>query len=118
MTANPFPGLTADHHELCQWCLDLGVIRVTDRSDGFKTLMLCNCHEGDQQRYHLPRWNYQLGQIFSRSLCPIQWFRPDIEAIRAGNGQKLFDAIEEKRTTWATFVRMAEDYWKQAKAGQ
>lgn len=108
------PGPKHYEHQECIDCGDLGVIRVKEKDRSFETLMLCNCEEGRRQSYQLPRWEWKHGQIFDRSKCPLEWFKPD-KSIVAMKPEFKLAGIESKIQYWRAKIQIAEGFWAQAK---
>lgn len=77
--------------------------------------MLCNCLEGVNQRYALPRWEWKYGQLFKREVCPLEWFKPDMVVMAPSGHMKLRETIDHKIRYWRAKVNIAEGYWEQAK---
>lgn len=101
--------------EMCFQCDDLGVVRVISREEPIESLMLCDCEEGRDQRYALPRWEYNLGRLYRREKCPLSWFKPDMVVVAPGREMKLQETIASKVEYWRAKIAIAEEFWEHAK---
>jgi len=92
----------------CIQCNDFGLVRVTSRSENIETLMRCDCEVGQDQVWELPRWHRDCSNQFSRTPCPLEWFKPskldDLKESKA--------SLQQQAEYWRNKVRIAEQFWK------
>lgn len=115
MTAISFNG-QLPKLEHCRYCQDLGVVHVKENATGYKSLMRCDCREGTLSPHAFPQWEWKWGKIFTRTTCPLAWFKPDTSDERNVTPGGMMNAIYAKMIEWRKITRLYEDYWKQRKA--
>lgn len=86
----------------CYHCYDTGVVHIELHQNQVEMLMLCNCKQGADETYKLPRWELRVDGIASRKEFPAAWFRPP-EGMRGVFGQKM--------EQWKAKIKVAEEYW-------
>ena len=110
---------TAQIKTLCRSCLDCGFHYAKTKFEGITVFVKCDCDIGKQQTVaFLPHWQslpsseYEKIPIDAREWKPKEFF-PNEET-----DKKLFGQVEKLLELWETKMKIAKEYWRNARSSE
>lgn len=88
--------------KVCQKCLDLGLLKVTSKTDGHVTVCRCDCFYGKNQSWKLAILSQDILKSFNCE--PIVLKKPEVASA---------EAMKKTAAAWLGRMRVAEEYWGQ-----
>lgn len=103
--------------DLCDFCHDLRTVRAISTDGSHETLMLCECTttNPDVSDWKLQTWSRQWAPFYRKEKCPLNWFKPEILFKNPDGSIKLKQSFGQKQEYWTAKVKIAEQFWVQAR---